>query len=71
MVFTVSEVSPGADLGFREGGVGVEIGERAKRARENFDYLIIHKVKFGLSGNNTLHTAYSKFDLGSVPVTNQ
>ena len=27
----------GADLGFREGGVGVEIGARAKRAPENFD----------------------------------
>ena len=25
-------VSAGADLGFREGGVGVEIGARAKRA---------------------------------------
>ena len=27
----------GEDLGFREGGVGVEIGVRAKRAPENFD----------------------------------
>ena len=26
----------GADLGFREGGVGVEIDARAKRAPENF-----------------------------------
>ena len=26
----------GADLGFREGGVGVEIDARAKRASENF-----------------------------------
>ena len=29
-------VCPGADLGFREEGVGVEIGARAKRSPEDF-----------------------------------
>ena len=28
---------PGVDLGFREGGVGVEKGARAKGVPENFD----------------------------------
>ena len=34
---SITSDASGADLGFREEGVGVGIGARAKRALENFD----------------------------------
>ena len=36
LIFLLPDLLSGADLGFREGGVDVEIDARAKRAPENF-----------------------------------